>query len=317
MTVSCRGAVEIVDAPARLVDHEQRVYPDVTFRVPFGLLRAIDERFQLGKEPVDDPELERQREAERGTIGKEEQFLDLAPDTLGRQIVERDGAADRFRVRIHLELEAGGELNAAEDAQAVVSEGPRIDSAQYALLEQVAPAAERIEIGVGEWIPRDRIHREIPAARRLVGRHVGIAADFERPMAAADLRFPPRQRHVDVEDLVDGEALADGVDGGEGGEQRLQARCGEPVDLEIDILPRPAEQPVAHPAPDHERPAAVLVDEARDSRRGLDAHRARVRVGSAGAGATTRRRPYLRISRSVNAGAIALRIGRPREARCG
>ena len=87
-------SAEVVDAAARLVDDEQRVHPDVALRMPLGFLRTADERLQLGKEPVDDAELEREREADRRPFGQEQQLLDLAPDALGRQVVERDPAAD-------------------------------------------------------------------------------------------------------------------------------------------------------------------------------------------------------------------------------
>ena len=42
----------------------QRVHPDVAFGVPLRLLRAADERVQFRKEPVDDAEVEREREAD-------------------------------------------------------------------------------------------------------------------------------------------------------------------------------------------------------------------------------------------------------------
>ena len=126
------------------------------------------------------------------------------------------------------QVESRGELDAAEHAEAVVAEGPRIDGAQHPALEQIAPAVERVEVGVGQRIPGDRVDGEVPAPRGVLGRHVRIAAHFERAMPAADLRFPARQRHVDVEDLVDGEALADGVDRPEGVEQRpsVEVRAG-------------------------------------------------------------------------------------------
>ena len=45
---------QIVDAAARLVDHHQRVRPDVAFRVPFRLLPAPDERLHLRQQAPDD-----------------------------------------------------------------------------------------------------------------------------------------------------------------------------------------------------------------------------------------------------------------------
>ena len=89
---------QVVDARARLVDDLQRVHPDVAFGMPLGLLRAADERVQLGKEPFDDAEVEREREADRRPR-RAEQLFEFAPDALGRQIVERDAPADRARRR--------------------------------------------------------------------------------------------------------------------------------------------------------------------------------------------------------------------------
>ena len=60
------GTIEIVDALPRLVDHHQRMHPHVALRMPFRLLLASDERLQLRKQLIDDAELERERETDRG-----------------------------------------------------------------------------------------------------------------------------------------------------------------------------------------------------------------------------------------------------------
>ena len=116
------GAIEIVDALPRLVDHLQRVHPDVTFGMPFGFLLASDERLQLRKQLIDDAELERQRETDRRAPRAKQQLLDFSPDALRRQIVEADRAAQRLRLFVERHLEARGELNRAQHAQAVVAE---------------------------------------------------------------------------------------------------------------------------------------------------------------------------------------------------
>ena len=61
-------------------------------------------------------------------------------------------------------LEPRGELHGAQHAQAVVAEGRRIDDAQDAPLE-IAAAVERIEVLVGQRIPRDGVDREVAPAR--------------------------------------------------------------------------------------------------------------------------------------------------------
>ena len=73
--------------------------PDVAFGMPLRLLLAADQRPHLGQHAIDDAEVEREREPDRRPCGLEQQLLDLAPDPLGGQIVERDRAAQRARVR--------------------------------------------------------------------------------------------------------------------------------------------------------------------------------------------------------------------------
>ena len=62
------GAIEIVDALPRLIDHLQRVHPHVAFGMPFRLLLAADERLQLRKQLVDDAELQRERKSDRRAL---------------------------------------------------------------------------------------------------------------------------------------------------------------------------------------------------------------------------------------------------------
>ena len=123
---------QVVDARPRLIDDLQRVHPDVAFRMPLRLLRAADERVQLGKQLFDDAEVERQREADRRPR-REQQLLDLAPDALGRQIVERNRAAERARRRSSsVRSKRAANCTRAQHAQAVVGERRRIDDAQDA-----------------------------------------------------------------------------------------------------------------------------------------------------------------------------------------
>jgi hypothetical protein len=234
-------AIEIVDAPARLVDDEERVDPDVAFGVPFRFLRTADEGVDLGEELVDDTEIECQGETDRRPAREQQQFFDLPPDALRRQVVERDAAAEFPRGCIHLELEARRELQAAQDAEAIVTERARIDGPEHSALEQIAPPVERIEVGAGQRIPGDGVDREIAAARRVLGRHVRIADDRERLVSTAGLGFPARQRDIDVAHLVDGEAFADRVDRRERFEQRLQLTRRHAVDLDVDVFAGTAE----------------------------------------------------------------------------
>ena len=127
-------ARQVVDEPAGFVDHEQGMGPDVAFRVPLRLLRAVDERRQLREQAVDDTDLPCEGEADGRPRGAQEQLLHLAPDPLGRQVVEGNRAAERPRRLVDLELEARRKLDRPQHPQAVVAEGRRVDHAQ-------APAA--------------------------------------------------------------------------------------------------------------------------------------------------------------------------------
>ena len=92
-------------------------------------------------------------------------------------------------------------------------------------------------------------------------------------MAASGLRIAPRQRDVDVADLVDLKALADRFDAAERLEQRAQAIAGEAEDLEVDVARLgQAEQPVAHPAADNQRAAAGVTDGGGDAVDGRHRH---------------------------------------------
>ena len=66
----------------------------------------------------------------------------------------------------------------------------------------------------------------------------GIAGHVEAAVTAPGLRLAARQRDVDVAELVDLEALADGLDAAERFEQRAEAIGGEAEDLDVDVLGR-------------------------------------------------------------------------------
>ena len=156
--------IEIAIQLARLVNHQQRVNPDVAFRMPFGILRTVVERLHLRKQLVDDAELAREREADRRALGLEQQFFAFAPDALGRQIVESDRRTDPRRVGIDRQLESRRELQGTEDTEGVVREGLRIHHSEDTEVEVLA-ALKGIEIFVGERIPANRVDREIATPR--------------------------------------------------------------------------------------------------------------------------------------------------------
>ena len=122
------------------------------------------------------------------------------------------------RLLVEREVETGGELDRAQHAQAVVGESLGVDDPQHAALD-VAAAVERIQVLAGQRIPGDRVDGEVAPPRRLFDRHRRIAGDLESAVAAAGLRLAPRQRDVDLAELVHLEALADAFDAAEAFEQ--------------------------------------------------------------------------------------------------
>ncbi len=259
-----RRSGEIVDEPARLVDHQQRMHPHVPFGMPLRLLWAADKGAQLGKQPFDDAQLPGEREPDRGAGRLEQEFFQLAPDALGRQIVERDLPAERLGRLLESEVQAGRELNGPQNSQTVVAEGRRIGRPKQAPSE-ILQAPVGIEVLAGQRIPRDGVDREVAAPRRLRERQPRVAGHLEAAVARRDFRFAPRQRHIDRAELVDREAFADGVDRTEPLEQRLEAVGGQAVHLEVEVFRLAAEQAVPHPTADDEGAPAGLAHGAGDA----------------------------------------------------
>ena len=214
-----------------------------------------------GKSFAIDAEIHREREADRRPR-REQQLLELAPDPLGGQIVERNLAAERrASTSSRVNVEARGELDGAQHAQAVVAERRADRRRAAAGGRDRARPSNGSKYSLGQRIPRDRVDGEVAPPRRLGDRHVRIAGDHEAAMAASRLRFAARQRHVDVADLVDLKALADRLDAAERFEQRAQTIAGKAEHLEVDVARLgQAQQPIANPAADNQRAAAGVAD---------------------------------------------------------
>ena len=202
-----------------------------------------------------------------GRRAQQQQLLDLAPDALGRQVVERR-CARQSALRA---ARPSSSSNRAANCRARSTR--RLSSANVAAstIAQHARARGRRGRRTGRGTrpvsgsEAIALIGEIAAPRGLLDRHVRVAVHLEAAVAAADLRLAPRQRHVDAADLVDGEALADGVDAAEALEQAAQRRRprGRTPRGRCPSSREP-EQPVAHPAADDERAAARLADRPRD-----------------------------------------------------
>ena len=270
---------QIVDPLAGVVDNHQRVRPDVPFRVPFRFLRAVDQGVELGEQAPDDPDVAREREADRRPPGKQQQLVELSPNPFRRQIVEGDSAADRPRRLVDVELEACRKLHRAQHPQAVVAEGGRVDHAQETPGEVGAPPVG-IEILLLQRVVGDGVHREVAPPRGRRQRQLRVADHGETPVAPAGLRFGAGERDVERAELEDRKAGADTVDGAESGKHGVQLVGRETVCLDVDILGVDTPQRVAYPAADNERAAARVPHGAGHAARQIQFLRHRARPGN-------------------------------------
>ena len=283
-------ARQVVDAPPRLVDHQQGMSPDVAFGVPLRLLRAVDEGRELGEQPLHDAGLARQGEAQRRPRGQQEQLLELAPHPFGRQVVEGGRAAGGAGRFVDLEFQARGELHRAQHAQAVVAEGGPVDHAQ-ALAPQVVASAVGVEVLLAQRVPGDGVDGEVAAPGGFLQRQPRVAGDRESPVAAARLRFGAGQGDVQRAELEHGESGPDAVDLTKAPQHRPQPLRGQAEDFDVDVLPfgaarrrprrrRAVQQVVAHPAADDERPSSRVAHGAGHAVRERQLLRHRGRPGS-------------------------------------
>ena len=147
------GAIEIADPLARLIDDLQRVHPDVSLRVPLGLLNATHERFQLWKELIDHTQFQRERETNGRALGPEKQFFDLAPDPFGRQVVEADRSAERFRVGVRASARIARQTESREARGGCRRRTSSGSTALRILLSRSRASVGRVEVFVGQRIP--------------------------------------------------------------------------------------------------------------------------------------------------------------------
>ena len=247
--------------------------------MPLRLLLAPHERVQLRPQERDDAQLESEGEADRGPARLQQQLLNLTPDPLCRQVVERDAAAEGTRAGVDRELEAGEELQRAEHPEAVVAERRRVHHLQPAG-GQVVTSSARIVVRVVARIPRNRIDREVAAAGGVGERHPRVAVHGEAFVPTPALRLAAGQRDIDGTKLVHGEALAHRLDAAEGGEQCGHLALGHAVQLDVDLARGLPEQAIAHVATDDEGAATAarrgVGDRTRERERVVGCRRGRV-----------------------------------------
>ena len=248
--------------------------------MPLGLLRAADQRLQLREQLVDDAEVQRQREADRRPR-REQQLFDLAPDRV-RPADRRAECARQISARLVVERRSKRAANCTrpQHPQAVVGETCR-DRRRAARV-----ARDRARPSNGSRYSSVSGSHEMALtvkSRRRAASSIGhrrIAGDREAAVAAARLRLAPRQRDVDVADLVDLKALADRFDAAEWLRAAPAARsAGSPnTSRSMSFDSRPSSRSRTQPPTISARPPA-LADGARDVarlRRQCAAHRDRL-----------------------------------------
>ena len=156
---------------AQLVDHEQRMRPDVALGMVERRLRDAFHREQLGHDGGEQARRVQQLEAALGGALAEDE-ADLLADALPGDAVDVGGLApdDVPGGGVDREVEARGEAHRAQHAELVLVEAGRgiADRAHDAAREIVA-AADVVDDAVLDRVEEHAVDGEIPARRVLLG----------------------------------------------------------------------------------------------------------------------------------------------------
>ena len=249
---------------SRCVEDHQRVHPYVAFRMPLGVLLHAAQGVELGEESklarrLQDPEPE-------GRAGSAQQQLpELLEHPLAGQLAQVERSAQRDQRLVGLHLEPGRELDDAQAAQRVFGKVLRIGRAQYAA-RQVFASAVRVQHLAGERVETDAVHGEVAAARGCGEIERRIGHDVEAAMPGTALAVASREREINVQagDPKHAECAADCQHVAELREHGLETFDAQAEHLDVDILRGCPTEPVAHPAADHDGPAARVANGGRD-----------------------------------------------------
>ncbi len=203
------------------VDNQQGVRPHIALGVVLGVLRAPDQCVELGE--ADEPAGAAEHlETDAGLLGFHEELAELLGDPLIGQRVPRlvvDGHLphEDHRVGVDVRRLAGRELHGPEGPDGVLHEELGRGRPEHSGLE-VGHAAVGVHDLPAPDVIQERIDREVPPARGLLRRHVGVEHDLEVLVPDAHAVVRARHRHVDLDpaggllaELQDAEGLADGL----------------------------------------------------------------------------------------------------------
>ena len=162
-----------------------------------GSCSTPDERPQLGPQPIDDAEVERQREADRRATAPGAAASRPRPRSV-RPADRRAGSRGRARASPRRASSSKRAANcSARSTRRLSSPNVVGSTTRRRRCVQIAAAAERDRGLVGQRIPQDRVDGEVAPARRLRHRHRTDRPDDEAFVAAPALRLAARQRHID------------------------------------------------------------------------------------------------------------------------
>ena len=105
---------------------------------------------------------------------------------------------------------------------------------------QVVAAVERIDVLVGQRIPRDGVDGEVASSRCLLDAMAGSPSTWNAVWPRPRLRFSAGQRDVDRAELEHRERPADRLDASDRRQQRRQRVAGDAEHFQVQVLGGPA-----------------------------------------------------------------------------
>lgn len=247
-----------------LVQSEQRMRPDVSFRMPMRILRGVFEKVQLRMESGDESYGLRRDESKGRLVRLQQELLPFFPNPfLGK-------FPKRFEHRIHerrafgfdRQSEPRNELQRAVDPERIVGERPCVRNPENSGID-VGNSSKRVVEALLENVEGDRIQGEIPSSESVYDAHAGVGLHAEAAVSRSGFRIPSRQRDVDFrtapDEFEDSERFSDFEHAAETRNDRLYSGIRKVVDFQVEILRGNAEKRVPRGSSDEIGDAALRI----------------------------------------------------------